>query len=358
MAVRARQRVRKFLTVANRTSAAVQVQVAAMLGLLERHWPGAGDRLRVDALAEFRTRSDVQVAIVPETLAGGGCSVAGSYGDETEPPTLYVARSASVRRRQFTALHEFGHHLQNTDPDLGEAVVLADDDRFEDDACDLFAAQVLLPDALIAGVFGDRTPTSGDVVALYEKSSASRAACVVRAAEHLRSFGAVVLCDQAGVVSFASGRGSVYPPARGSDQSPTALIAAALREPGRADGLPFTVNQTRIRYRSGHESDPLYGQAAWCDGFLVAVFVEDHAPWQTFSPTRPVMSQRQPRWADCEICGNSFEVGEVCGACREPRCPSGHCMCTRRRERRCSRCTLIYALAMFPGNGTICRDCL
>lgn len=340
-----------------RTSAAVLAQVARMLDLLERQRPGTGDRLRLDALAELRTWSDVQIQVIPERQTDGGCSVAGSYGDDTDPPTLYVARSASARRRQFTGLHELGHHLQNTDPDLGEAVVLAADDRFEDDACDLFAARVLLPDSLVAGVFGDRTPTPGDIVALYQKSAASRAACVVRAVEHLRSFGTVVLYDSAGVVSFASAKGSVFPPARGSDQSLTTLVAAALRDPGRADGMPFTVNETRIRYRSGHDSDPLYGQAAWCDGFLVAVLVEDHAPWKTFSPTRPVISGRQPQWADCEICGNSFEVDEVCGVCGEPRCPSGHCTCALRGERRCSRCTLTYGPSMFLGNGTVCREC-
>ncbi|MGH3947582.1 MAG: ImmA/IrrE family metallo-endopeptidase [Pseudonocardiaceae bacterium] len=330
-----------------------------MLDLLERDRPGVLDRLRVDALAELHTWPDVQVRLVAETSATAGrCSVAGSYDDDQQPPALYVARSASARRRQFTVLHELGHHLQNTDPNLGTAVLLADKDRFEDDACDLFAARVLLPDPLVAGCFGDRTPTAGDIVALYDKSSASRAACVVRAVEHLDSFGAVVLYDAAGVVSFASARGSVYPPARGSDQSQTALVAAALREPGRADGVPVTVESTTIRYRSGHDSDPLYGQAAWCDGFLVAVLVEHHAPWRTFSPPRQVIPSRQPRWAECEVCGNSFEETDSCGTCGEPRCPSGHCACTLRRERRCQRCTLTYGLAMFPDNGRVCRECL
>jgi hypothetical protein len=286
--------------------------------------------------------------------------VAGSYGDDKDPPVLYVALSASVRRRQFTGLHEWGHHLQNTDPDLGTAVLLADEDRFEDDACDLFAARVLLPDALVAGCFGDRTPTPGDIVALYQESSASRAACVVRAVEHLDSFGAVVLYDADGVVSFASAKGSVYPPARGTDQSQTALVEAALRASSRADGAPITADTT-IRYRTGHDSAPLYGQAAWCDGYLIAVLVEHHAPWQRFSPPRPTAQAtpwRQPRWADCEVCGNSFETTDICGACGEPRCPSGHCACTLRRERRCQRCSLTYSLSMFPGNGMICQECL
>jgi hypothetical protein len=162
-------------------------------------------------------------------------------------------------------------------------------------------------------------------------------------------------------VSFASAKGSIYPPARGSDQSQTALVAAALQHPGRTDGVPVTVESTTIRYRTGHDSDPLYGQATWCDGYLVAVLVEHHAPWQKFSPPRQANQARpwrQPRWAECEVCGNSFETTDSCGTCGEPRCPSGHCACTLRRERRCQKCTLTYSLSMFPGNGSICRECL
>jgi hypothetical protein len=205
---------------------------------------------------------EIQVRLVDEQYGAGGCSVAGRYDDLMHPPALCVARSASHRRRQFTVLHELGHHLQTNDIDLA-TTSLDFDDEATDAACDGFAARVLLPDDLVAGCFADRTPSAGDIVRLYQASTASRAACVVRAAEHLLSSGTVVLYDAAGVVSFAAGHG-VYPPARGSDQSRTALVAAALQDPGRADGLAVTVDATTIRYRT-HDSGPLYGQAAWCD---------------------------------------------------------------------------------------------
>ncbi|MET7423618.1 ImmA/IrrE family metallo-endopeptidase [Dactylosporangium sp. NPDC005555] len=300
----------------------------------------------------------MQVKLTAEVQTSGLCSVAGGYKPATMPPSLWVANASSPGRRQFTVLHELGHHLQNTDPGLGTGLLNADEDGFEDAACDLFAARVLLPDDLVAACFGDRTPTPGDIVALYRRSTASRAACVVRAVEHLRSFGAVVLYDTDGIVSFAAGRGSVYPPARGSDQSQTPLVAAALQHLDRPDGVPITVSDTVIAYRTGHTSGRLYGQAAWCDGFLVAVLVEDHAPWQSFSPTRPPITMSQPRWAGCELCQDSFEVTGACATCREPRCPSGHCACTMRRQRRCERCTMTYDKAMFVGTGTVCRECI
>lgn len=343
----------------SRTSAATQAQVTAMLDLVERTRPGALDRLRGDALTELGTWPEIQVQLVPEVSPSvNGCSVAGSYDDDLVPPALRVAESASRRRRQFTVLHEYGHHLQNTDVDLGTAVIRADGDRFEDDACDLFAARVLLPDPLVDGCFGQQTPTPGDIVALYWASSASRAACVVRAVERLAGFGAVVLYEGNGVVSFAAAKGSIFPPARGSDQSGTALVAAALRDPTRHDGVPFTLDRTTIRYRPGHDGDPLYGQAAWCDGYLVAVLVDAHAPWQSFSLPRQSTRVWQSKWAECEVCSTGFEVTDTCSTCGEPRCPSGHCPCTQKRERRCDRCHLTWALRRYPGGGPTCEDCL
>ncbi|MEV6303901.1 ImmA/IrrE family metallo-endopeptidase [Actinoplanes sp. NPDC051861] len=325
---------------------------------MDRDRPGVLERLRVDALAELSGWPDVQILLVNEQAGSGGCSVAGSYDDEAQPPALCVARSASHRRWQFTALHELGHHLQINDIELATTLLGLDDDVV-DAACDGFAARVLLPDDVVDGCFAAGSPSAGDVVRLYAASTASRAACVVRAAEHLRSSGAIVLYDSAGVVSFAAANG-VYPPARGSDQAHTPLVAAALKSPGRPDGVAITVDATTIRYRT-HDSGPLYGQAAWCDGYLVAVLVEHHAPWQKFSPTRTAVTPRRPTWSGCELCTDTFEVTkttEVCSGCGQPRCPVGHCRCTQNRERPCDRCHLTWAISRFPGGGTTCADCL
>jgi hypothetical protein len=326
-----------------------------MLRVLDRERPEVIERLRVDALTELAGWPDIQVRFVDEQVGTGGCSVAGSYDDSFHPPALCVARSASYRRRQFTVLHELGHHLQTNDVELA-TTLLGFDDGATDAACDGFAARVLLPDDLVAGCFAGGAPSAGDVVRLYQGSSASRAACVVRAAEHLRSSGAVVLYDAAGIVSFAAGQG-VYPPARGSDQAHTALVAAALQNPDRADGVALTAEATTIRYRT-HHSDPLYGQAAWCDGYLVAVLVEHHAPWRKFSPTRSPAAARTPNLADCGVCDETFPVTDVCPTCSEPRCPADHCQCTHNRERRCDRCFLTWGIARFPGGGSTCTDCL
>lgn len=326
-----------------------------MLRVLSRERPEVIERLYADALTELASWPEIQVRLVDEQAGASGCSVAGSYDDMIHPPALCVARSVSQRRRQFTVLHELGHHLQTNDIELATTSLGFDDDT-TDAACDGFAARVLLPDDLVASCFAADAPSAGDVVRLYQASNASRAACVVRAAEHLHSSGVVVLYDAAGIVSFAAGHG-VYPPARGSDQARTALVAAALQDPGRADGVAVTADVTTIRYRT-HESAPLYGQAAWCDGYLLAVLVEHDAPWARFSPTRGPAASRAARSADCGVCDETFPVTEACSACGEPRCPAGHCQCMHNRERRCDRCFLSWATGRFPRGGTTCIDCL
>ena len=117
-----------------------------------------------------------------ESSNDSGCSVAGSY--QPNPPTLVVTKSLSSGRRRFTALHELGHHLQQTDIALGNTVFgYSDPDSFEEEACDAFAAGVLLPDDELRTQLSPRGPTAQDVVDLYSvHSSASREACCVWAA--------------------------------------------------------------------------------------------------------------------------------------------------------------------------------
>src|SRR5690606_13362053 len=50
----------------------------------------------------------------PERSIGGVCSVHGSY-DPGPPPVLNVVETASIGRRVFTALHEYGHVLVGAD---------------------------------------------------------------------------------------------------------------------------------------------------------------------------------------------------------------------------------------------------
>lgn len=334
--------------------AEAQEQAREMREVLERIHPGAADRLRHDPLAELECWDDLAVVAVAETVGADRCSVAGSY--RPDPPTLLVAQSVSRRRNGFTALHELGHHLQQTDGHLGgRTFEVSDSVAFEEEACDAFAAQILLPDADLSAVIGPRGPTARDVADLFAQSSASREACCVWAARHLRGAGAVVLLDSSGIVLFASPR-SFIPPARRSDQSGAPLIAAALANKGRQ----VSRDDTHVVYRTGHTSDPLYGQAVWLDEYLIAIMVTDNAPWRKLALPRPSSGTNGAAGWTCETCGEEFKVVDNCSQCGQPRCPDAHCGCDVARmakEQLCTVCFLKLPPIMFPDGGTVCRDC-
>ncbi|MET9030955.1 ImmA/IrrE family metallo-endopeptidase [Nocardia sp. NPDC004168] len=327
-----------------------------MLEVLDRDHPGAAAKLQVDPLGELRTWDDLSVSLVDEPPGSDGCSVAGSY--QPTPPTLLVRKAKSDRRNGFTALHELGHHLQQTDLDLGNVTfTVQDSELLEEEACDAFAAQILLPDHKVAGLISERGPVAQNVVDVFDRFRASREACCVWAARHLKGAGAVILLDDTGTVVFAAPK-SFYPPAKQSDQSATPLITAALSS---SDGHA-TRDETYIQYRGGVRSDVLYGQAARIDDhYMVAIVVSDHAAWRALSLPRPgTHNTRTGRWRVCEICQEEFPITDQCPRCRQPQCADGHCGChanAASRERRCTKCFLMLAPARFTGASTVCLDC-
>src|SRR5450756_2101117 len=129
---------------------AVHQQVVRMLESLERDHPGATAQLARRTVDQLGSWEEVSVRTVPAAQTDAGCSVAGAYIAAAHPPILAIADAVSPRRRAFTGLHELGHHLQQTDYALMEALIeLEDSSAFEDAACDEFAAEVLLPAHLV-----------------------------------------------------------------------------------------------------------------------------------------------------------------------------------------------------------------
>lgn len=333
----------------------VVTQARQMLERLGERRPDAANRLHDDALAELDGWPEVQVRRVPDESFATRCSVAGGYVYSTTPPTLTVTESLSSRRRQFTALHELGHHLQKSDSRLALAVrrQKGERERFEDACCDMFASLVLIPDADLPPRPAGRSPTAADVVALFERTQASRAACCVRIADQLGTHGVVAVLDATGAVSFAAGHGEVFPPARGSSQAHTPLVSTAL-----CTGRDARVDDTYLQYRDGTMSGLLYGDAAWAGNYLIAVTVLDRASWKPFAPPRSASRSFPPRTWTCEICGEEFTPDGTCGRCRAPRCGSGHCACTSAGERQCPNCFQVLAPSCFPSQTSdLCRDC-
>lgn len=330
-----------------------------MLRVLEEREAGAADALFDDALGHLAASSDVDLRLVPETMTRGACAVSGGYLPDQDPPALVVTRSTSLRRQRFTALHELGHHLQQTDFDLGAALLEHPKDALlEEVSCHVFASRILLPDTLVADLTPSAGPDAATVAAYFNATDASRAACCVRAAELLVGGGAVVLLRDDGVVDFAASS-SLFPPARGSDQSGMPLFERANAR--RGDVVEH--DRTIITYSTG-TSDLLYGQAVWLENYLVMVLKTDNASWKAFAPPRPSTSTftgSTSAYPTCETCQDSFPRDETCRTCDQARCPRGHCECTLLRERCCpGPCGLTLSrsrFANFKDRSTSCRDC-
>lgn len=328
-----------------------------------------------DPLTVLEAWGEVTVRRLPRTdsaLAPAGveaCSVAGTYYDGTGSslPIIAVAQSMSPGRDAFTALHELGHHLQRTRGALANQLAELDVEVsfiVEDEVCNRFAAAVLIPADVAAEVFGDGTPTAGNVVELTNRTSASRSAVCVRASQHLKTTGLVVLLDPEDNVQFAS-RGNLPPPRRGSSQGTRTLVKRARAR--LAEGVTdfrLTDDEFQFLYRDQIEGEHLFAQIADIgDDYLVIVAVDSKPPWSdTFTaPRYRTGLQAKSRICPHEGCGEEFTswtpVHEVCG---EPECPAcNRCACTLShvQERTCGKCFTVQPAQLFPGEDDICEEC-
>lgn len=330
-------------------------QGAAIVDVLDTRYPGAFEALAGQAVQVVSSLEGIEVRFVSDEETSQGCSVAGAYLAGT-PARIAVAKSASHGRRAFTALHELGHHLQQTDVGLADTLSDQRDGglALEDAACDSFAGMILLPADLVARHIGPNGPTAHNIVNLWRDSIASRAAACVRAAEALPAPGHVLLLDDTGTVTFRAAH--LMPPvARGSDQSHIKLVARTLTTSQAAKGT------VRLGYRDGITGQELHAQAAAMDGYVVLVAVADHAPWEDFTlPTTDTAPRG--RWWTCgnATCGHLFQTFQAnCARCNAPTCPRcNQCECAAKvAERTCTNCFTVYPLTFFNGDSRRCRNC-
>jgi hypothetical protein len=340
-------------------------------GVLDRH------ELENDPLAELETWDDIIVqrlppalVVTPSTTLGKECSVAGTYYDPTSTvrAIIAVAESGSTHRDAFTALHELGHHIQRTTPEIAD--VLADlpiniTFAVEDRICERFSAALLIPNNTATTILGTGNPTAGDIVTLAQNTSASRQAICVRARENLTVPGMVVLLDDEDVVQIAPARG-LAPPRRGSKQSNAEIVKKARRRQAEGDHN-FRINDddTTFEYRDGIESSSLFAQVADIGGgYLVIVAVTENPPWREgFTLPKFDTGPRSPdRECPHPECGGPFQswtpTHDLCG---KPQCPACHrcgCAPSHVKERVCKGCNLMQPNHLYEDDdATHCNDC-
>lgn len=354
----------------------VLVALSALQDLID---DGTLDRsgLETDPLTELESWHDVIVRrlqpainVTPSATLGKECSVAGTYYDSSDASRaiIAVAESGNRRRDAFTALHELGHHIQHTTPEIAD--VLADlplDITFavEDWICERFSARLLIPNDKATSILGTGTPMVGDIVALAQSTSASLQAVCVRASENLVVPGMVVLIDPEDVVQIAPTHG-VPPPRRGSNQSNSEIVKKARRRLADGDrNFRITDNDTAFEYRDGIRSSPMYAQVADIgSGYLVMVAVTEKPPWvDRFTLPRYDTGPRAPdRECPNAECGESFQSWTpIHDVCSQPECPvCGRCGCSANyvKERICMGCYLIQPNHFYEDDAaTHCNDC-
>lgn len=339
-----------------RARSAVGSQVDGMLSALKARGFDITDRLGRNAIAELQTWDDL-VVVALDTPPTSECSIAGVYLDSFTPPRIGIGRSASKPRAQFTALHELGHHLQVTDNALVDQLAQQDDAGriLEEMACDEFAARILIPSETIRQILGAGTPTAKQVVELWHRASASRAAVCVAAARQLASPGHVILLDGAGSIEFSASH-IEFPLRRGSDQSGSEIYKAFTR----TTLSTATSRQSRFTYKGGAFQGPeLYTQATEMGGYTIIVAVTDGAPWERISLTSraPLLSTG---WRTCLNCGERVNPDDTpCPLCGVARCPEcGRCECPSRvEELTCQTCFLVKPAHQFEADGVTCNEC-
>lgn len=276
--------------------------------------------------------------------ADASCPVYGSYNPDTRE--LIVGEALSQRRMGFTALHELAHMLLDT-TEVGYSLLdLGDVGELTEVVCDSFAGRILIPTGLVDDIVGEKGPDAADVVTLYQRSNASRAACAVRAVERIIGPGHVMIGDLDGVAQFTASAGT-YRVAKGTPQgknSPIARMGSAGRY--RGDG--------KVTYRSGGVSDAFLADAVRHGEFAFAVLVQTQPAWGGLSI--PAGDRHRPDEYSCEHCGcehSSYTIHH----CGIPTCPEcGRCACeARTSQNTCGRCGLQKA-AHLISNG-ICIDC-
>jgi hypothetical protein len=219
------------------------------------------ETLARDTLGVIRSCFGIPVAERPEYRREGVCAVDGAYFPG--PPRIVIALAESPRRRAFTALHELAHHLVRHDWGL---FGLAPNRILEEEVCDRFAAEILLPTELSKRLLSRPIPTATEFAALYEQSYASRAVCARRVAAGLPRTGHAVVTLGTMTTYCASAR-TPFRSAFGLEQGEDSIFGVAVLD-GTAGGL------ARLWYQEGVVSPVFQADAIFREDHVFAVFVE------------------------------------------------------------------------------------
>lgn len=306
------------------------------------------------ALQAVESVLGIKVHIVESV--GAECSVAGSSDVRTR--SISVVR-ASTERMAFTALHEVAH-VEGEDAAQYQQALWNDMSRnrdIEEDACESFAASILLPEKTVDSVLGEHGRTAAGVKALWMAApEASLEACAVATAQRLRSPGHVLITKGAGRLVFAARSGDEYPLRRNIDQA-----ESDLRPLYR--GANYLRDRGSLSYAGGSQTSTYFLDALRDGDLVIAVAVTDHPDWKVLHTPAPERYEDKMIEGYCANCATSFFSGVRCEDCTSPRHDDcGSCDCGSRPSRgalTCGNCRLEQPAHLFSQDPDcrVCDDC-
>lgn len=323
---------------------------AILVTALDREHPSFREVLdQKGARAAVEELLHLSVTVVDEV--GPGCSVAGSCDRETGAITVV---RATPGRMTFTTLHELGHVRGHRDIDFQESLSQAAEASrrdVEEDACEAFAAELLLPPAVVDPVIDRWGATARGMAALAGLGRASREASAVAIAHRMAAPGYVAIIDIDDRLQFAARSGDVLPLRRDSDQGQSVVRHVH-------DGRQRYRGPGVLTFGSGAPTDEMHVDLLADGPVVYVVATTDSAPWVKVSLRSP-FSAPTDGW--CDHCQTAFLGGGVCSSCGElVHATCGHCGCAvpvRTTQRVCSSCWLERPVTMFTASSTICSEC-
>ncbi len=300
--------------------------------------------------ATINQQFGVDVEFVTREQLGPSCGIEGLYQYKTK--TILVAQDTSGPRLLFTLLHELGHHLLQTTLEAARAIAQHRQTRprFEEDAADAFAAELLVPNRITDDIIGLYGISARAVAELVAVSAGSRWACCTRIAQRLGGNGYVLIALD-GAVEYARLVGSAFPLGKGAREDPKQLLSTAQHN-GYHHDTPL-----RLIQPAGVSTREWAGQA-YFDGERVYAIYTDHAPppWGGF--TGPLDDGPVAAEMECARCSGARRSWKRCQHCRENVCEKcAWCGCQPVRPistRKCSKCFTVRPLGDFDGPGDVC----
>lgn len=300
------------------------------------------DGLRDDVAGSVATAIELHLGLTVRPAESFGERGAGGWCDGASliDSGVILYRPTASRRQNFTLMHELGHHLIDNNVDcLTWLADQPDPPRVLEQLCDQIAADLLITANVVDQVLGRRAADAGAVLELYDRTEASRSACVIAVARRLPCDGFVLLVEEGSTAVFFAARARDTRP-YGWREDPIPSAHPLRQEPPPARALSWWP------YPTGSERREYFMSTATARGWTIAVFAENnlfgvpgfHIPQQV----------DEDRGNDADItcpCGYRGRTRMwPCPRCGVPECPQcGECDCAR-RDRKLVQCKSCFSM--------------